>query len=536
MTHSHIAPCRRVSIRLARLLVPVLILATVRPAIAQRSTSRTARAKAARLQKFRDRQTALKKQFARDLESAAKECDRSGLEKPARGLRLLAKHVQSRPVGIRTLPKKVQPKLPKTLSDVARRWRVKFRKAKSDYANGLYKLARDVIASRDRFPSYAFELIHETAYYDSDHAAVRRMLGYVRSGDVWLTHFEKKKQLDGEVWHDKFGWLPKAHVKNYEMGLEYYVPPGGVKGTWKKADVVAALRRRFRNGWRIKTENYEVVTNHSLQEGVRVAKKLEEFHRHFFRIFAGFFNTPQQMQKLFAGTAKRTFSNRRYRVHYYRDKKEYLTQLKSFYPPSQLGQTSGLYLTDQDRRHPGRKNGRVAHFFHNPNYDNTPTLYHEATHQIFYESLTSRRTIAERRDFWIIEGISCYIESFKIKDDIVTLGDPRYPRFVAAKFRYVNDRYYVPLARFSAMGMADFQRDRRIQANYSQASGLAKFFMEYDDGRYRDALIEHLSQLYRSSGRRAASLSQLTGVDYATLDRQYGEFIKGLPIRIPRGR
>lgn len=501
------------------------------PAFGQRRRSQAEARNARRLKNFQNRHAGLKKAFSDDLNDVADECEKAGLDKPAGGLRLLAKHVQTRTVGYRKLPEKVQEELPRTLATAERSWRLKFRKAKSDYANAVYKLARN--AMFDGFPSYAYELIHETAYYDPDHVAVRRMLGFVRNGDKWVTPFEKEKARQGEVWHDKFGWLPKAHVANYEKGLEYYVPPGGSKGTWKRADVVKALRHKFRNGWVVKTENYEVITNHSLQEGVRVAKKLEEFYQHFFRIFAGFFNSREQMKKLFSGTAKLTFSNSRYRVHYYRDKDEYVDQLKEFFEPVLLRGTNGLYLTDQPRRR-GMRKGRVAHFFHDPHGDNTSTLYHEATHQIFYESINRPRTIAERRDFWIIEGISCYIESFRVKDDVVTMGDPRHPRFVAAKYRFVNDRYYMPLAKFAAMGMRTFQTHEKIQANYSQASGLAKFFMEYEDGKYRDALIEHLSQLYRNRGR-VQSLAELTGVSYATLDKQYAKFIKNLPVRIPRG-
>ena len=143
--------------------------------------------------------------------------------------------------------------------------------------------------------------------------------------------------------------------------------------------------------------------------------------------------------------------------------------------------------------------------------------------------------IGEWEHFWIIEGISCYMESFKITNGKVTLGDPFYPRFTAAKSRYVNDGYYVPLTRFAAMGRLAFQSDRNIRKNYSQASGLAKFFMEYDNGKYRDALIEHLSQIYRSNSRRyvrVKTLQDLTGVSYGQLDREYGTFIRALPVRV----
>jgi hypothetical protein len=55
--------------------------------------------------------------------------------------------------------------------------------------------------------------------------------------------------------------------------------------------------------------------------------------------------------------------------------------------------------------------------------------------------------------------------------------------------------------------------------------------MEYDNGRYREALVKHLTQLYSGSQRdrdSAASLDKLTGVDFEDLDRQYLEYSREL--------
>ena len=51
--------------------------------------------------------------------------------------------------------------------------------------------------------------------------------------------------------------------------------------------------------------------------------------------------------------------------------------------------------------------------------------------------------------------------------------------------------------------------------------------MHFDGGRYRDDLIEHLRELYQQAetGRRPKSLEDLTGVDFADLDQQYGEYV-----------
>jgi len=490
----------------------------------QRSRYSSSRARQLRrLDRFQQRHDKLRRSFADDLKDVANYCEKNGLQQEAKDVRAFAADVVEASKRVAKLPEKVRPDIPRYRLQARRDYRLKFRKAREDYANGLYKLARDVLNAG--FPSFAYQLVRETALHNSDHVAARRMLGYVRYKNRWVTPFEKRKLIQGEVWHDKYGWRPKSHVAKYENGLQYYVPRGARRGTWKPAAVVAQLRRDFdKNPWQIRTEHFLVKTNHSLEAGVRVASLLEEFYHYFFQTFAGFFNSRQQMQKLFAGTQ---VANRRppkpYVVHYYRNKQEYVDRLKQYIP--QIGITNGLYLFSQ----------RVCHFFHSPNEDNTSTLYHEATHQIFYESIRRNRLVAKKEHFWIVEGISCYMESFQSKDGTVSLGHPRHPRFVAAKYRYVNEDFYVPLKEFTQMGMQTFQTHKNIRKNYSQASGLTKFFMEYDGGKYREALIEHLSQIYRANPRsRVPSLDELTGVSYAELDRQYGEFISSLPVRIPR--
>jgi hypothetical protein len=479
-----------------------------------------------RLDVYQRRHRELRTSFAEKLKAIAADCEQQGLAKEAGSLRHVAEAIGTVRFSSRGLQRKVQPGISRDLPAAQREWRNRYRKARSDAANGLYRIARDAI--RDNHASYAYELIRETARFDPDHADARRLLGYVRMGDRWVTPFEKFKAEKGEVWHEKYGWLPKTHVARYEKGERYYVPRGGRRGNWIPVAKETEHRRAFRNAWEVRTEHYLVKTNHSLEEGVRVAKALEDFYGYFFETFASFFNSREQMRRLFAGGSASSSVGRPYIVHYYRTKDEYVKTLQPKFPDPNLKKqiviTNGMYLFTE----------RICHFYHNPKADNTPTLYHEATHQVFYESLKRQRLIAERAHFWIIEGISCYMESFKVGKNGATLGDPAFPRFRAAKIRYVTDRYYVPLQRFAAMGREIFQTHRDIRRNYSQASGLAKFFMEHDGGKYREALIEHLSQLYRNDSKRfvrVKGLDELTNMSYVALDGEYDRFIRNMPER-----
>ncbi len=454
-------------------------------------------------------------QFVASLEKLAQFCDDKGFREPAAAIRQRIVPVNDSSLQLATLPTQIQPKIPTAVSADERYWRTQLRHQSADYAKDLYLMSRRLLKAG--YPSYAYKLLLEVAQNDPDHRTARRLLGYERLGEEWVTPFAAQMLRKRYQWHDKFGWLPSSSVERYARGERYY------KG-WMSAAKEAELRRDFANAWQIRTDHYLVKTNHSLERGVELAKALEDFYRFFRQTFAGFFNTPKQLQKLFEGPVTgsgRAMVAKPYLVHYYRTRDEYNRKLIAKIP--QVAITNGLYLTDD----------RTAYFFHNPDpeADAEATLFHEATHQMLYEAEPFSRRIAGKRNFWIIEGIACYMESFKRDQGNSSLGDPNYIRFNAARHRYLVDRYYVPLNEFTRMGMVEFQTDPNISKNYSQASGLSHFFMHYDGGKYREALTQHLLQIYSANPRRRAavqSLAELTDVSFKELDQQYGEFLTSL--------
>jgi hypothetical protein len=319
-----------------------------------------------------------------------------------------------------------------------------------------------------------------------------------------------------KVWTDEFGWLPKDHVERYADGKRYS------NRRWVSAAQDAELHRDFDHGWEIRTEHYLVKTNHSLERGVDLAKKLEDFHGLFFQMMAGFFNSAAEVQQLFAGGGGRALAadSSRHVVNYYRTRDEYLAVLKPL-TDQPIEITKGIYFP----------RSRIAYFFFDPESENDSTVYHEATHQLLTGSRPKMGEIGIKRDFWIIEGIACYMESFHREGDRFSVGDPGHDRLQAARLHFVKENYYVPLRDFSRMGMYAFQHDKEIRKNYSQGAALTHFFMHYDEGRYREALIEHLSQIYsptKTVRENPDGLDELTGVEDEDLDSQYAEYIRRL--------
>lgn len=447
-------------------------------------------------------------EFAAELEQLALFCEDHDLPDAAQNLRSLKAQPDWQSLHLEALPSAVQPPIPLDLPETERHWRTQLRHQQTEYAKQLYLLARRVLNAG--YPGFAYNLVRETVIHDPDHVSARKLLGFVRHGNDWVTPFAAKMLREQHVWTEEFGWLKKSQVERYAKGDRF------VNGKWVSGEKEAEIRRDFRHAWEIRTDRFLIKTNHSREKALELGRALEDFYEMFFQTFAGFFNTPEQLQKLFDGSgAEAKAAVRPHVVHYYRTRQEYVDLLKKQFP--QIEVTNGIYLTSD----------RVAHFYHDPDADHEATLFHEATHQLFFESHPGNRQIGDKDHFWIIEGIACYMESFRRGAQGMSLGDPNYIRFAGARYNLVMENYYVPLKEFMGMGMREFQGHPQLVKNYTQASGLAHFFMHYDDGRYREALVLHLSQIYSANPRlrtNVQGLDELTGVSADELDHQYAEF------------
>ncbi len=427
--------------------------------------------------------------FSSQLEELARTTAEQGLLEPAALIRQLAVPLDQQTADIDDLPDDVLRDLPATMPAQERQWRAQLRRLREDYAQNLYMLSRRAL--RAKHPSLAFHFIREVAWHHPDHPHARQLLGYVRRDDKWVSPYADLMLQRGNVWHEQFGWLPASHVARYEAGQRYY------KSQWMSAEEEAALRSDFRNAWEVTSDHFVIKTNHSLERGVELSTALEALHAFFLREYAAFFNTPQQMQTLFEGGRGDTQAHgRRHEVHYYRAREEFVSRLQARQPGVEV--SNGLYM-------PG---DRIAYSFHNPDDLETAeeTLFHEVTHQLLSESQRMvANDLGHNANFWLIEGIACYMESFQHDPaGQVSVGDSRHHRITSARHRRLVQNFYVPLAKFTSMGMLEYQTPQQMETlrgYYSQGAGLTHFFLHYEDGLHRDALIEHLSQIYSPNAR-----------------------------------
>jgi hypothetical protein len=76
---------------------------------------------------------------------------------------------------------------------------------------------------------------------------------------------------------------------------------------------------------------------------------------------------------------------------------------------------------------------------------------------------------------------------------------------------------FVPLEDLCGLGRQDFQARERPQDLYAQVAGLADFFMNGADGRYRESFVEYLVRVY-SGTADPDTLARLCKRSYADLD------------------
>lgn len=472
-------------------------------------------ASAQSLATIRSQHAELLRRYAADLAPIVADLRDSGSVDEAKRAIQLALPADQAQLSVRNLPHSVAPPIPSDLPPDQQNALARFRTAREKHSIALHVLARQALNAGSI--QYALDLVREAARQNPDNPIARRVLGFVRHQAEWISPFEATMRRADQVWHDEFGWLPASHVERYERGERFSA------GRWMSAAQDAEIHRDFSNPWIIRTENYVVRTNHSLEQGVRVARQLETFHDYFVETFAPFFWDANDLQARFRGTASGRRPANPYQVHYFRLRDEYNQRLVQKIP--KIAMTNGLYYTAD----------KIAYFFHDQAAAADDALFHEATHQLMYEALSYHRNVGGPAHFWVIEGIACYMESFRFENGQVSVGDPDHIRVAAARRRYLEMRDYLPLARLTVMGVQEFQNLplQELQQNYSQAAGMSHFFMHANEGRYRSAFIEHLAQLYEVSpqGRqRVQSLAELTGLSNTALDGLYGQYMESLGI------
>jgi uncharacterized protein with LGFP repeats len=265
---------------------------------------------------------------------------------------------------------------------------------------------------------------------------------------------------------------------------------------------------------------------------------LERLYQIWRQLFAGFYYSEQEVKGLFAGERIARVPVRQFRVFYHRNRADYVHNLTRRQP--RIGETLGIYFDANSESHFFAEDKGATE----ENKENkegpastlseaaVATLNHEAIHQLFQESKPAARRIGEIANFWVIEGVATYFESLTEHNDpkaglYYTIGEMLAGRLPLARER-LHDNYYVPLADLTKLGKDELQQRDDAKKLYSQSSGLAAFFVNGADGRYREPMVRYLQAVYARHDNDQ-TLAELTGTSYSELDTAYRRFMESLP-------
>lgn len=459
----------------------------------------------------------LDSQFSSQLAQLATWCDSSGLSQQAELTRKWLPKRDPTMIYVFALPDTCAPPAKLVDSEAAQQWWSKFSDLRRQQADRLFELAQS--AAKAKQAMLAFELVRDTVRENPDHAQGRKILGYEKYQDTWRSAESVRRLKDGQVWSDSFGWLPADQLPRYEKGMRYY------RGNWIEKDEDARLHSNIKNGWRVESDHYAVTTNHSLDEGARLASQLEKLHDVWRQVFLPYYATATNVERWFAGAADEksvasTAAPHKHQVTYFRDKQQYVEALAPAHP--QIEMSLGIYIDTAN----------TAYFFFDAERHDT-TLNHEGTHQLFQEVRSGTIKAGVKNNFWVVEAVACYMESLTehrlLADDsygsYITVGGENEGRVPAARQRLQEEHFYVPLRELVAFGRDSMQHDSRLRMMYSESTGLAMFLMAADNGRYRPALMDYLIAVYTGHAAPDA-LEKITGQRFEELDRQYREFMK----------
>ena len=415
-------------------------------------------------------------------------------------------------------------------------WRSELRTIRTSTAKALFDLANRAASGVTKQYTLADECLRAVLGRQPDHAEARRLLGYVPHEGGWATPYAVRQLGMGKVLHPTFGWVWSSWVPHLDQGELPAPSASGEKVPWLPADQADALRSTWARGWRISTEHFEIQTNVPLSEVIVFGRHLEGFHDLFYALLADVIGDSSYLARRFQG--KSPGEERPappHLVYYFATRDDYLDQVLKRHGPS-YAETLGAYIPPR----PGKAKRAPAYFFRDVEGQlaATATLYHEASHQLLFESGAPNAYQKNVGNYWVFEGMGTYFETVtEAPDGSLRFGGPVGPRIQEARKRLVDEGDIVPLAQLVRLDMKGMYRDEVKYLQYAEAMALTVFLMNAHGGEYRDAFLEYFKDACRGRLRlnTGRSLESRLGASFETLEAQFLGYLRTMDPR-PRPR
>lgn len=375
-------------------------------------------------------------------------------------------------------------------SDASKRarafWWEHFTAARREYAAALYELA---VQHVEHDPGATYPLLYEICWLDPDHAAARTVLGF---------RLKESEQTDGGEGNDgqpSGRWYRGSDRISVSVGRTALRDYG-------------FLPRQY---WRVTSEHFRVLTNTSETRGRELVELLERLHAGWEQAFFDYWgHAPSLTRRLTTTSAPPRRTPKRHVVVLFADREQYVRQLTPLEPL--IEKTIGYYFAPR----------RTAYLYDAAD-PRVSAWRHEVAHQLFAETLNAEPTVGERSDFWVVEALALYVESYVEHDDYITLGGPTARRLQFARYRALREGFRVPLEQLTAWGRREIQAHERLGALYSQFAGIAHFMLD-GESTVRRGFLQYARDTYLNQAARK-SLESYIGEHVSDFDRRYLSFL-----------
>ena len=371
----------------------------------------------------------------------------------------------------------------------------------------FFEIAKDEIQKQIRIPvrsgmqssNDSVRLLVRVLRENPDHKMSRRALGYVKYRDQWVWPNVARQLTQKKEYSPEEGWL-----RNGKKTIQSSPQTSSLLTGRLSAQTSDTTQQLFHS------DHWHIRSTAGAPHTAALAKQLELTRFIWRQVFGGFVLTPVELSRRIVGQA-RPRPTSLFKVVLLANREEYIDSLQSLEPD--IGKTLGIYWTPT----------QTAWFFSSQDLDSR-TVEHEATHQLFAESWPTSPLAGSKHGMWALEAAACYMESLQKTDFGFTVGGRQSGRVPAARERLLDDNFFLPLRQLSKLGRSALQNEPELPKIYSQLSGLADFFMNGEGGRYRNAFIEYLVQLYRGTAEQE-TLWKLCRRSPEELDTEYKRYL-----------
>lgn len=246
----------------------------------------------------------------------------------------------------------------------------------------------------------------------------------------------------------------------------------------------ASMRLPLMDMRRVETEHFMLLSDAPQERASQVVRDLERFYQVWTQLFFPLWKDREHWDR--AEKSSRPRAAVKHRVVLFSNAARYAAVLRGVGPG--VGQSSGFY-SDLKR----------ITFFHDDDGDDMATRFHEITHQLMSEATDAKPRLrpGEQRDFWIVEGIACYMESATFHEDHATVGGWQASRLQFARQRVLGLNDVMPLESLADEGRRAVQQRQDLSRWYSFAAAYTHQLADQDDGGGWTGVLQRLAQVYQ---------------------------------------